>query len=41
MKFRQLIEYNMTKNFHEKSYTKRGGETIPDPYLKSQNWAYL
>ena len=36
MKFPQLIEYNMRKIFLEKSYTKHGGETIPDPYLKSK-----
>ena len=27
--------------FLEKSYTKRGGETILKPFVKSQNWAYL
>ena len=36
MKFGQLIEYNLRKIFLEKSYTKRGGETIPDPFLKNQ-----
>ena len=25
----------------EKSYTKCGGETIPRPFLKGQNWAYV
>ena len=39
-KFGQLIEYNR-KNFLEKSYTKRGGETIPRPFSKSRNRAYL
>ena len=29
MKFGQLIEYNMRNIFLEKSYTKRGEETIP------------
>ena len=34
MKFGQLIEYNMRNIFLEKPYTKRGGETIPKPFLK-------
>ena len=29
MKFGQLIEYKMRKNFLKKSYAKCGGETIP------------
>ena len=29
MKFGQLVEYNMKKNFLEKSSTKCGGETSP------------
>ena len=29
IKFGQLIEYNMRKNFLEKSYTVCGDETIP------------
>ena len=29
MKFGQLIDYNMTNIFLEKSYTKYGGETNP------------
>ena len=29
MKLGELIEYNMRKNFLEKSYTKCTGETIP------------
>ena len=29
MKFCQLIEYNMRKNFFEKPYRKYDGETIP------------
>ena len=41
MKFGQLIEYNMWNIFVEKSYTKCGGETIPDSYLKNQNREYL
>ena len=32
MKFGQLIEYNMTNIFLEKSCTKSGGETIPRPF---------
>ena len=31
MKFGQLIKYNMTNIFVEKSYTKCAGETIPRP----------
>ena len=34
MKFGQLIEHNMGNIFHEKSYTKCGGETIPRPFSK-------
>ena len=34
MKSSQLIEYNLTKIFLEKSYKKRGGETIPSSFLK-------
>ena len=41
MKFGQLIEYNMRNIFVEKSYTKFAGETIPRPFSKNQNWAYL
>ena len=33
-KFGQLIEYNLRKNFLEKSYGKCGGETIAGPFLK-------
>ena len=29
MKFGQLIEYNMADIFMEKSYSKRGGKTVP------------
>ena len=32
MRFGQLIECNMTNIFHEKSYIKSGGETIPKPF---------
>ena len=32
MKFGQLIECNIRKNFLEKSYTKCGGETSPRPF---------
>ena len=32
MKFGQLIEYNMRNIFLQKSYTKCGGETSPEPF---------
>ena len=32
MKPVQLMEYNLRNIFVEKSYTKRGGETIPRPF---------
>ena len=41
MKFGQLIEYNTSNNFLEKSYAKCGGEIILRPFVKNQNWAYL
>ena len=34
MKFRQLIEYNMSNIFLEKPYTKCDGETISRPFSK-------
>ena len=34
MKFGQLIKYNRTKIFLEKSYSKCGGETIPGLFPK-------
>ena len=34
VRFGQLIEYNMTKIFLEKSYSKCGVETIPKPVPK-------
>ena len=37
MKFGQLIECNIRNLFLEKSYTKSGGETSPDPFQKSLN----
>ena len=37
MKFGQLIEYNMSNIFLEKSYTKNGGKTIPRSFSKNQN----
>ena len=41
MKFGQLIEYSMKNVFLEK-HTQNVVETLfPDPFLKSQNWAYL
>ena len=41
VKYGRLIEYNMTKTFLEKSFTKCDAETIPRPLLKKQNWSYL
>ena len=41
MKFGQLIEYNMKNIFLEKSYTKCGGETFPNPIPKKPKRAYL
>ena len=35
MKFGQLMEPNMWNNFLEKSYTKYGGDIVPDPFLKN------
>ena len=35
MKFGKLIEYNMRKNFIEKSYTIYIGEAIPRPFSKN------
>ena len=35
MKFGQLIGYNIKNIFPEKSYTKRGGETIPRLFSKN------
>ena len=42
MKLGQLIEYNMRIIFRKKWYTKYGGKTIPDPFLKNQKdfWNY-
>ena len=40
-KCRQLIEYNTRNIFLEKSYTKGGGETSPNYFLKTQNWVYM
>ena len=37
VKYGRLIEYNMTKTFLEKSFTKCDAETIPRPLLKKQN----
>ena len=34
MEFGQLIEYNLTNIFLERSYTKCGGEIIPKPFFK-------
>ena len=35
MKFGQLIEYNMRKNFLEKAYTECGGETSARPFSEN------
>ena len=37
VKFDQLIEYSMRNTFFEKSYSRCGAETIPRPFLKTQN----
>ena len=37
MKFGQLIEYNMTKTFHGKSYTKCDRKLFLGPFLKNQH----
>ena len=34
MKSGQLLEYNMRKIFHEKSYTKYSGKGIPKPFSR-------
>ena len=31
----QLLRYNLRNIFREKSFTKRGGETIPRPFYKN------
>ena len=41
IKFGQLIEYNIKNIFLEKSFKKCRGELFPDPFLKTQNCAYL
>ena len=41
MKFGQLRQNNMSNIFLEKAYTKYGGKTIPRPFSKNRNWAYL
>ena len=35
MKIGQLIEYNMRNILLEKSFTKCGGELVPDPFLEN------
>ena len=37
MIFGQLIECNMRNIFLKKSYTKCGGELVPDPFLNNEN----
>ena len=34
MEYGQWIEYNMRKNFHEKSYAKCSGETTSRPFSR-------
>ena len=41
IKLGQLIEYRLINIFLEESYPKCGGETIPRPFFKNQNWTYL
>ena len=41
IKFHQLVKHNTRNIFVEKWFTKCGGETIPDPFLQSQNQVYL
>ena len=41
MKFGQVIEYTMRNLLLEDSYTKCGGETIPRPFSRKSNSAYL
>ena len=38
MKVGQLIEYNILLKNHTQNVLEK---LFPDPYLKSQNWAYL
>ena len=43
-RYLKFLEYNMRNIFLEKSYIKRGGETIPKPFFlkkKNEDWAYL
>ena len=40
VKFGQLIEYNMRNIFSEKSYMKRGGETIPRPFSEKSKLSW-
>ena len=39
-KLGQLIEYNMRNIFLEKPYRNVVEKLVPDPFLKSQDWAY-
>ena len=39
MEFGELIEYNMTNIFLEKSFTKCGRETIPRPLSKKSKFS--
>ena len=41
VKVGHIIEYNMKTILNKKSFLKCDRETIPDLFLKYQNWAYL
>ena len=41
VKFGQLRQNNISNIFLEKAYTEYCEKTIPDPFLKIRNWAYL
>ena len=41
MEFGQLIEYNMTNIFLEKSDKKFVEKLVSDPFLENWNWAFL
>ena len=40
VRFGHLIEYNTRNIFLEKSYTKCGGNIVPNLFLKNQNWLF-
>ena len=41
MNFGQLIEYNITNIFLEKSYTECGGETSPRPFSEKMKIEHI